>query len=194
VKGAPLPHLKGHRSANPRINFTDALPFKIEGHYCKLIPLTKGMYAIVWQEDYARIAKSRWVADWNPHTRSFYARRCAKGIDGKRGHISMSREIMDIQDGDIRKVDHENHDTLDDRRSNLRIASTLQNASNRKKNQNNKSGYKGVHLNKATGRWQAYIRVETKLIHLGIHSTAEEAYAAYCAAALRLHGEFARLA
>lgn len=159
-----------------------------------LIPLTRGQVAAVDAEDFERINAHKWFAKWNPRTRSFYAYRNGPTIEGRREFIAMSREILGLQRGDGWKADHEDHNTLDNRRSNLRRAAATQNMHNRKKNLNNTSGYKGVVFFPQTKRWRARIGINGERISLGFFSTREDAYAAYCAAALRLHGEFARTA
>jgi len=51
-----------------------------------------------------------------------------------------------------------------------------------------------VSFHKATGKWRSQIRVYGKRYHLGVFSTKEEAYAAYCDAARYYFGDFARVA
>ena len=80
-----------------------------------------------------------------------------------------------------------------DRLSNLRIASRSQNLMNQTIRSDNKSGYKGVSLHKASGKWKAQIMSGGRLKHLGYFSTPEDAALAYDKAANELHGEFARL-
>jgi len=92
------------------------------------------------------------------------------------------------------EVDHINCNKFDNRWDNLRVASRTQNANNIGLRKNNKSGYKGVSYDKATGRYIALIRSGGKKINLGRFDTAEEAHAAYCKAAKELHGDFARTA
>jgi len=89
-------------------------------------------------------------------------------------------------------VDHINGDGLDNRRVNLRPATGSQNGANISPPSHNTSGYKGVALYKRTGRWRACITVDRKHIHLGYYDTAEEAVAAYDAAAINAWGEYAR--
>ena len=173
--------------------FDDAQPFKIEGVYCRLIPLTKGQFALVWESDYWELVRSKWYAKWNSHTRSYYAWRWSPFAEGRREHISMGRQLKGLKEWDGRKADHENHDTLDNRGSNLRDASDPQNRFNRRKNVNNSSGFKGVTLHSQCGRWRARIGLNGSKRSLGLFATREEAYAAYCFAAQRLHGEFANL-
>lgn len=93
--------------------------------------------------------------------------------------------------GDV--VDHINRNPLDNRLSNLRPATRSENAINRGKTKANTSGYKGVALNKQTGKYKAAIRVNYELIHLGTYKTKEDAALAYNKAALKYFGEFAYL-
>lgn len=90
------------------------------------------------------------------------------------------------------QVDHINGIKTDNRLCNLRLASNAENTINRKKQANNKSGYKGVHFNKKHGKYHAQITICKKCKHLGSFDTAEEASAAYQTAAKEFHGEFAK--
>jgi len=91
------------------------------------------------------------------------------------------------------RPDHINGDRLDNRRANIRLATRSQNAQNVSKHKDNKSGYKGVHWAAGREKWCAMIMANGKRYNLGYFTTAEIAYQAYCEAARRLHGEFARL-
>lgn len=102
--------------------------------------------------------------------------------------IHMHRDILGI-DG---FVDHRNGDTLDNRRENLRPATRAQNAWNRGKLSTNRSGHKGVSKDADGRRWIAKIEVNG-VRHRKAFKVLEEAAAWYREAALRLHGEFARL-
>ena len=90
-------------------------------------------------------------------------------------------------------VDHRNTIKDDDRFENLREATYYQNSYNRGAQVDNKSGYKGVYQHKDNGVWVASITVEKVQKYLGCFATAEEASCAYEAAAIRFHGEFARI-
>jgi len=87
-------------------------------------------------------------------------------------------------------IDHINHIRDDNRWANLRNATTSQNGSNRVKQKNNKSGYKGVRWHKTNKRWHAEIRYMNKYIHLGLYTTPQEAAEAYKKKSIELFGEF----
>lgn len=89
-------------------------------------------------------------------------------------------------------VDHIDGDKLNNNRRNLRWATTHENGRNAKMRSDNTSGYKGVSYHKSNGKWRSRINDCGKNRHLGYFDTAEEAAAAYRAAAICLHGEFAR--
>ena len=90
-----------------------------------------------------------------------------------------------------RQIDHINENKDDNRLSNLRLATNRQNARNRGKQKNNKSGFKGVCWMKQSKRWVAQICVDGTQTYLGLFDTPEEAHAVYCIAAEKHHGEFA---
>jgi len=93
----------------------------------------------------------------------------------------------------LSRVDHRSRDVRDNRRRNLRPATSAQNARNRSIGSTNKSGFKGVSLRKDRGTWLAAIGFEGRVLKLGTFAAAEDAARAYDAAALRLFGEFAVL-
>lgn len=161
----------------------------------KRIPLTQGQFAIVDDDDYGRLAVYKWYANWDQKLGKYYAVRNVTVSVGKQSQVRMHREIMGLQIGDSRKIDHAQGNTLDNRRfvyrkPNLRIANSLENSRNARKRKDNTSGYKGVDLHK--GRWRARIRVDGRSIHLGYFATREDARVAYDNAARLYFGEFAR--
>jgi len=78
-------------------------------------------------------------------------------------------------------------------RANLRIATNAQNQHNSRQRSDNTSGTKGVSWYKRDRKWQAKIKVDRKLYHLGFFSRIEDAAAAYARASQELHGEFSCL-
>ena len=93
-------------------------------------------------------------------------------------------------------VDHINGNREDNRICNLRLATRAENLRNSKRHKDNKSGYKGVCRDSRLkgNQWRATIWVDGKLKHLGYFATPEAAHLAYCDAAERHFGEFARAA
>ncbi len=154
----------------------------------KTIKLTQGKFALVDNEDFERVNQFKWYV-------GFMAKRYWCGmreirINQKRMTLLMSRFIMDVSYSKI-FVDHINHNTLDNRKCNLRICNSAENQRNRVISSNNKSGYKGVSWHKRDQIWQACIRMDKKSIHLGYHNDPELAHKAYCKAAIKYHGKFA---
>ena len=90
------------------------------------------------------------------------------------------------------EIDHISMDRLDNRRCNLRMATHSQNQQNRQAHKDNKSGYKGVCLDRRTEKYFAYINADGRRTYLGSYETASEAALAYDNACLELHKEFAR--
>lgn len=90
-------------------------------------------------------------------------------------------------------VDHIDRVIRNNIAENLRWCSRFHNNSNREKNCNNKSGYKGVHWRKDSKMWRAVIGVDYKRVHLGNFQNIEDAAKAYNEAAIKYFGEFAAL-
>lgn len=87
--------------------------------------------------------------------------------------LSLHRFITNCPDNMV--VDHINHNTLDNRKINLRIVTQLENMKNLSKYKNNKSGFTGVYYYKLTNKWTAKIRANKKLINIGCFNTIEDA-------------------
>lgn len=90
------------------------------------------------------------------------------------------------------QIDHKDLNKSNNRWSNLREADQKENGRNTRKKRNNKSGFKGVYWHKQKQKWRAAITVNYKKIFLGNYEKISAAKAAYEAAALKYHGEFAR--
>jgi len=155
------------------------------------ISLTQGKVALVDDEDYELVSKYKWYAHWDKHTRSFYADTTIQLPSRKRIRLSMHRLILGLEFGNKKQTDHINHDTLDNRRSNLRIVTTAQNQHNGRLLSNNNSGFRGVSLNKQTRKWIAQIKVSGKQIYLGSFKEKYKAAKAYDEAARKYHGKYA---
>ena len=88
------------------------------------------------------------------------------------------------------EIDHVNLDKTDNRLCNLRLANRAQNSWNRRAF----SAFgKGACWDRNKRKFVSRIVANGERIHLGTYATAEEARAAYKAAAIKYHGEFARI-
>ena len=148
----------------------------------RFIALTQNQIAVVDAEDFERVSQFNWYAQYDPTRHGFYAARWSQGKQ-----IGMHAFITGH-----RMTDHRDGDGLNNRRSNLRACDSSTNNRNRGKHCASSSRYKGVTWHKRIKKWNANIRFNRKLIHLGYFTKEEEAATAYREAAVRLFGEFAR--
>lgn len=186
-KGDPLRFAPGHFGGEGRIDDAILSRFKIDGVYCRLICLSRGLFTIVDESDYRWLSRWKWTAG-RSRNGTFYVLRRSNG-SADFSQVKMHRAIMEPPSSLC--VDHINGNTLDNRRYNLRIATAAQNTQNQRISRNNSSGRKGVSWHKAAGKWFAQIKANGQHFYLGLFDTIEEAHGAYCAAADSLHGEFA---
>lgn len=93
------------------------------------------------------------------------------------------------------EIDHVDCNKLNNHIDNLRCSTAMQNSRNRPKHLDNTSGFKGISFDKRCRKkpWRAIIVANYKTISLGYYDTKELAYAAYCEAAKKYHGDFHRL-
>src|SRR5258708_35296117 len=96
--------------------------------HLKEISLTRGLVALVDDEDYDELSQYRWRVNG-----SGYAMRLGwhPTIPGKRIYITMHRHLLGLQPGDQWEGDHIDNNRLNNCRRNLRICSTAQNVRNR---------------------------------------------------------------
>jgi AP2 domain len=157
----------------------------------KTVPLygakAAGRVALVDDDDYDLVMRYRWYVHEQvkrPGRRSLgpYAVVTAPRL------ILMHRLITGYA-----RTDHINHDTLDNRRANLRAATHVQNMRNQRPWVKASSRFKGVTWDRSHSKWRARIWVGDKCHHLGRFTSEEEAARAYDEAARELFGEYAYL-
>jgi hypothetical protein len=160
------------------------------GYSVWLIPVGQGRYAIVDADDYERLAKYKWQVQSNGHT--LYAYRYSSRSGGKKSQrVWMHNEIIAIPEGLV--CDHINRKGLDNRKANVRSATSSQNCCNRHRRVKTTSRYRGVSQDTRSNKWIAQIRANGRNIHLGVFDDEVEAAKTYDTAARKYHGEFAVL-
>lgn len=155
------------------------------------ISLTQGQVALVDDADYDWLNQWKWAAR-KDHNENFYAVR-SSSVNGKQYAIYMSRQVLGLEYGDKKETDHKNHNTLDNRRNNLRTCTHQENLMNQKSHLNSTSKFRGVYWDKLLGKWRAQIRKDGKVKHLGVFVLEELAALTYDMAAIREFGKFANL-
>lgn len=152
---------------------------------CRWIPLTKGVFALVDEEDFGKVSQYNWTALKSPRTHYAYFRRA-------RAVVYLHRFIMDAPNGT--QVDHQDGNGLNCRRNNMRVCSCRNNHQNiRKTGKLTSSQFKGVVWDKSRAKWAARVKTGGVTYFLGRFDSEEDAAHAYDTSAIRMFGEFARL-
>jgi len=169
----------------------DPNEFIIEGNICRILLYDKyANYkhtAIIDAEDLNLVKNYKWMSAQTIYGH-WYVRTSIN-----RKIIPIHRMIMAHLLDDTKEIDHKNHNTFDNRKSNLRVCNRSQNMMNKKITKNNTSGFKGVSFCNHTQKWKASLSKQSKFIYLGLYKTALEAAKVYNKAALKYHGKFAYL-
>jgi hypothetical protein len=140
---------------------------------------------LIDSEDYDKIKNKRWCVSYDSKAKEFYVK------DTNNIYGFLHRFILNAKKG--MEVDHINHNTLDERKENLRQCNRFENARNSKISRCNTSGYKGVCYNNKRKKWASYIYYCRKRLHIGYYETQKEAALHYNHYAQMLHGEFSCL-
>lgn len=142
----------------------------------KIIPLGNNYFSKVDNEDFEVLNKLNWCSDGKGYA-----------FNNKVGF--MHRYIMNPKN--YQEIDHINHDTLDNRKSNLRIVTHAQNCMNRKKRKGT-SKYKGVSWDKERNKWVSKAQLNYKTIYIGGFENEIDAAKAYDKKSLEIFGEYAK--
>lgn len=118
------------------------------------------------------------VAWMNPCTKTYYGVFSRKIPGGSRKNTTtyLHRIITDAPKGMM--VDHINHDTTDNRKSNLRVCTASENQQNRKRKTHGESGVRGVNFDKRVNKYYGRIYVNGKQMFLGYFETLSGAESA----------------
>lgn len=161
--------------------------------------ITKNMETLIDEVD-ADLANAHWCAHTHTEKSSVchYAVRNAPEVNGKRLYpttIQLHRVILSRMVGrelrGVDQVDHINHNGLDNRRANLRLATPTQNHANQRTQRKIKSSrFKGVCWNARDRKWQVNIKKNNKQLHVGNFDSEIDAAKAYDEKAKQMFEEF----
>lgn len=164
-------------------------PLRFEGDVA-FVPLSRGLEAIIDAADAHLVEHRNWHAVRGTAGLQYAAGNTPRSGARSRPLQRMHRIIIAAPSGV--EVDHINGNGLDNRRCNLRPATSSQQNMNTRKRSDNSSGFKGVSWHTKAGKWRAVISANRKVLHLGYFESPDAAYEAYLAASSQHHGEFAR--
>lgn len=155
-----------------------------------MIVIISGKECIIDDSDLQIINGKRWIVT-SCNGKQYVRFNYSDTIDGKRKqiHLYLHRHLLSAPKG--MEVDHINGNTLDNRRSNLRVCTHRENIRNKKTPSHNKSGYKGVSYSARYKKYMVCIKMNGKTLHLGGFADPKEGYEVYKAKALELFGEYA---
>lgn len=152
----------------------------------------ENLWTIIDLEDLERVISFpyTWFAKYNHTNNEYYVVASVYHTDLQQTRpIFLHQFIMNANGKD---VDHENHDTLDNRKINLRTVLESDNSKNRKgKNKNNTSGYRNVSWDKKHKKWIVQLQINKKNKVLGKFDDVHEAGKFAKEMREKYYGEFA---
>lgn len=128
-----------------------------------------------------------WYPHWHADSNSYYVYGNSSILDSperKRTIYTLHRWILSPPKGF--EINHIDHDTLNNKRSNLRLFPIIHKGQNKRNSSRNRSGYRGVSWDNDRKQWRAMLRVHNKTHFLGRFDKIEDASRAYEAARARL--------
>lgn len=169
-------HDRGKENVGNDIYFTNSYE-EHEDYISLIIARNNERYEILIDiDDYDKINRYNWCVSHDGYI---------VGTLENRKQVKLHRYIMNCPNELV--VDHINHNKLDNRKSNLRLATVQENSMNQRKPKNNTSGYKNIRMK--NNKYEISVMVEGKR-HYASASTLEEAIKIRDKMLDELHKEF----
>lgn len=151
--------------------------------------INREIFALIDDEDVERVSQYKWYLD------NFgYVRRNRKYKNRIADNLPIKLSVFIFGKKDNMFIDHINGDKLDNRKSNLRYCTMIENNFNREKRKDNTSGYKGIHLWKGRNgktKWMVRVAENNTRHYYGLFNDLNKAIKVYNDACKLHHGEFA---
>lgn len=153
------------------------------------VTTNQGKNFLIDKDDYDLVSSySSWYINRNGYVQGYYP----NSYD--HGHTLLHRLVMGVKvkEGDV-YVDHIHHNTLDNRKSELRIVTNSQNNMNTGLRSNNTSGYTGIRKMNVNGKtkWEAHVWQKGRYIHLGEYWNLQDAIDARIRGEEKYYGDYA---
>lgn len=152
----------------------------------------ENLYTIIDLEDLERVINFpyTWFAKYDWDIENYYAKASIYNPNTKSSNPLFLHQFIMNANGKI--VDHKNSDTLNNRKSNLRVVLDSNNSMNRKsKNKNNTSGYRNVSWSENEHKWRVQLQIDKKNTILGKFDDVHEAGKFAEEMRQKYYGEFA---
>lgn len=188
-----LIHIDGDNFNNQKSNLKIVEPprYITSKHHVELvIESTDGLMKVLFDHcDYNLIKNYTWRIVRTRRSNIYYV-ASFKNEGDYYSSVLMHRLILKFPS---KLIDHKNRNGLDNRRCNLRLATSSQNRMNSIKHIGNYSGFKGVHKQSKANTFFARVTANGLKIHGGTFKSKVDAAKRYNELAVKHHGKFARL-
>lgn len=172
-----------HREISKKVN-TKRNKYDLSGQYGIGYFNNSDKFFMFDIEDFSIISKYTWYLSNNGYVISSTYKGNSTSVD------FIHRIVMRLNSADERCIDHINHDTLDNRKANLRICTIQNNNCNKELLSRNTSSITGVDYIKKLMKWRARINVNGTSIHLGVFESFNDAIKARKDAEDKYYGEY----
>ena len=157
-------------------NFIVGNKIIIKEGFAIMLVKTKNRYlkVIIDKEDISKVQQYTWHAKYQEDIHSYYVETNQKLQSGK--FMLMLHRFLTDTTCKSKTVDHINHDTLDNRKCNLKVCSQKENNLNQAElHKNNKTGYRNISYQKMYDKFIVTLMINGKNKTIGRTSSLKEA-------------------